>query len=160
MKHHSRRRYAPLCGIFVPDSRNAAHGCGHKKAPDWETQGRRFFIQQQTLVDICCWKDSARDLEAVVTECNASRNSGNLICCYVMFRFTLSNRNDFHPFNKLMRRLRILLHVDQKNLKKIFWYHLFYYEIAISSSFTGVNLLMNYFFYIIMDARQSGLSAF
>jgi chorismate mutase len=32
----------------------------------------------------------------------------------------LPRGNDFHPFNKLMRCIRILLHVNQKNFKNFF----------------------------------------
>ena len=55
--------------------------------------------------------------------------SSNLIFGLFFIRFGLPNRNDFHPFNKLMHHMRILLHVYQK---KLFFFDIVYFSMKMA----------------------------
>lgn len=68
------------------------------------------------------------------------------------------DRNDFHPFNKLMRYIHILLHVIQKNLKNFFVTPYFSMKLPFRQVFRTNSLisplfllLPNQIFYIILN---------
>ena len=60
---------------------------------------------------------SRKENAAGVIECNASKDFVNsLICdCFALFSFT--EQDSFHPFIRLMQKIVVLLHGQEKSLK-------------------------------------------